>query len=248
LENKIEKVQTHSKIKDHEKEKIFKTLMAFPGSSFVDLWDKEIESNKFTYYLKTMEQEGLIEKKNGKYYLTTKGKSESTEISGETGKKEANPHVTLLLVVKKGEKYILYYRLKEPYYGFCGFPGAKVKRGEEILEAAKRELKEETNLEGEGRIICVQNIHMLNSGEMFHHMLQFVVLFENPKGELVEENREGVYKWATKEKILEQKNLFPDIPHVIKIVENNKFDLKEVKMHLGEGNTFKGFEHKPICR
>jgi ADP-ribose pyrophosphatase YjhB (NUDIX family) len=245
MENKKD-VLIDKNIKDSEKEKIFKTLMAFPGSSFVDLWDKEIESNKFTYYLKTMEKNGLIEKKEGKYYLTIKGKSESTEISGETGKKEANPHVTLLLVAKKDNKYILYHRMKEPYYGFCGFPGAKVKRGEELINAAKRELKEETDLEGEGKIVCIQNIHTLNSGEMFHHMLQFVVLFENPVGELIKESREGIYEWATKEKILKQKNLFPDIPHVIDIVENKKFDLKEVKMHLGEGNSFKGFEHKSI--
>ncbi len=229
-----------------EKEKIFRTLMAFPGSTFVDLWDKEVESNKFTYYLKKMEKDGLIEKRNGKYFLTVEGKSEAAEISGETGKKESNPHVTLLLVAKKGDKYILYHRMKEPYYGFCGFPGAKVKKGEELLKAAQRELKEETNLEGKGKIICVQNIHMLNSGKMFHHMLQFVVLFDEPEGLLIKESREGVYEWATKEKILAQKNLFPDIPHVIGMVEEGKFDMKEIKMHIGEGNNFEGFDHTSI--
>jgi ADP-ribose pyrophosphatase YjhB (NUDIX family) len=212
-----------------ETNKIFKTLMHFPGSTFSDLWDKEVESNKFTYYLKKLENEDLIKKEDGKYYLTVKGKSQSTTICGETGKEEKRPAVTLLLVIKNKDKYILYKRFKEPYYGFCGFPGAKMKRGEEILDAAKRELKEETNLESEGRIISIQNVQIINDDSLFHHMVQFVVLFKDPKGELIKESREGTYEWATKEEILSQKNLFPDIPNAIKLVEEREFLITEMQ-------------------
>jgi len=212
-----------------EQNKIFRTLMHFPGSTFSDLWDKKVESNKFTYYLKKLESEGFVEKKQTKYYLTVKGKSAATTISGETGKEEKRPAVTLLLVAKRKNDYVLYKRFKEPYYGFCGFPGAKMKRGEEIIEAAKRELLEETGLSGEGQIITVQNCFVINDKELFHHMTQFVVLFENPVGELEKENREGTYEWASKEKILSQKNLFPDIPYAIKSAENKKLTIKEIK-------------------
>ncbi len=242
---KIIKEFDNSEIDLTEQNKIFRTLMHFPGSTFSDLWDKKIESNKFTYYLKKLESEGFVEKKKAKYYLTIKGKSAATTISGETGKEEKRPAVTLLLVAKRGEKYVLYSRFKEPYYGFCGFPGAKMKRGEEILEAAKRELKEETNLEGEGKIITVQNGMVINDGELFHHMVQFVVLFEEPKGELAKDNREGTYEWATKEKILSKKNLFPDIPEVIESVEKDELTVKEIKF-LQEKQKFVGIKSRKV--
>ena len=218
--------------------KIFRSLMHFPGSSFSDLWDKKVESNKFTYYLKKMESQDLIEKKDHKYFLTLKGKSLATTVSGETGQAKKRPYVALLLIIKKDEEYILYHRMKEPYYGNCGFPGAKVEYGEEILPAAKRELFEETGLIGDGKVIAVQNALTLNNNEVFGHMTQFFVIFENPTGKLIKESREGTYEWATKEKILAQKNLFPDVPEAIKIVENKKFVLRETKL-IQENEKFK---------
>ncbi len=214
-----------------ERDKIFKTLIHFPGSSFSDLWDKSIESNKFTYYLKKMEKEGSLEKRGGKYYLTVKGKAEAVTISGETGKtQKKRPFVALLLVPRKNGMYIQYKRMKEPYYGVCGFPGAKVEMGEEILESARRELNEETGLDGEGKIVGVQNVLIINDGVVFAHMVQYVVLFDEPKGELVKNNREGTYEWAKKEDVLSQKNLFPDVPEVVKAIEAGEFSVKEIQM------------------
>ena len=218
--------------------KIFKTLMHFPGSSFGDLWDKEVPSNKFTYHLKKMESEKLVEKKDGKYYLTIEGKSFATTVDGETGTTKKRPYVSLLLVIKKDNKYILYHRQKEPYYGNCGFPGAKVEYGEEILSAAKRELKEETNLDCDGKVIAIQNILTINDKTLFGHMTQFIILFEDPTGELIKESREGRYEWATKEKILSQKNLFPDIPSAMTLVEEKKFVVRETKL-IQENEKFK---------
>jgi len=230
-----------------ETHKIFRTLMHFPGSTFSDLWDKSMPSNKFTYHLKKMEDAGLVEKKDGKYFLTTKGKSEATTVDGSLGKNVRRPYIALLLVAKRNGKYILYHRMKEPYYDVHGFPGAKLDYGEEILGAAKRELKEETGLEGEGKIITLQNIITINNNEAFGHMTQFVVLFENPKGELVSENREGTYEWATKEKILGQSKLFPDIPGVIKDIEEKTFYIKEVKL-IQKNGKFTGIESKNVAK
>jgi ADP-ribose pyrophosphatase YjhB (NUDIX family) len=232
-----------------ETNKILKTLMHFPGSNYSDLWDKEIPSNKFNYYLKKLENDNIIEKNEGKYYLTLKGKEFVTTICGETGKKEERPIVALLLVLRKKvnrkSKYILYKRMKEPYYEYNGFPGAKVKKGEEILCSARRELKEETNLECKGKIIGIQNCIVINNKKLFHHYLQFVILFDEPKGKLIEESREGIYLWEDKEKVLSQEKLFPDIPGVIKAVENNNFYFKELKL-IQENEEFVGIEEKRI--
>lgn len=228
-----------------ETNKIFKTLMHFPGSTFSDLWDKSVESNKFTYFLKKMEKDGLVEKQAGKYFLTLNGKAEAVTVSGETGKNPKRPFVALLLVARRNGKFVLYNRFKEPFYGVFGFPGAKVEFGESILGSAARELKEETGLSGNGKIIAVHNILIVNNNLVFAHMTQFVVLFDEPVGELIADNREGTYVWALKEEILSKKNLFPDVPVVLLDIESKEFSIKEIKL-FQENEKFCGVESKKI--
>jgi ADP-ribose pyrophosphatase YjhB (NUDIX family) len=231
----------------NEMDKIFQKLMHFPNSTFSDLFDKSIPSNKFTYYLKKMESDGLIEKNEGKYSLTLNGRMSAATIDGETGKNKKRPFVAMLLAIKKGDDYILYTRMKEPYYGNKGFPGAKVEMGEEILLAAKRELFEETGLTCEGKIVTVQNLIDKNNDEIFNHIIQYVILFENPKGELIKENREGTYEWMNKDKIKKLKNLFPDVPYVIDDIENNKFSIREIKI-IQKNEKFVGAKIEDIVK
>jgi len=249
---KIKKSKIENNKLEHEevteRDKIFKTLIHFPGSSFTDLWDKSIESNKFTYYLKKLEQEGTVEKREGKYHLTVRGKAKAVTISGATGQtQKKRPFVALLLVPRKDGHYILYKRMKEPYYGVCGFPGAKVEMGEEILEAAKRELFEETGLTGEGKIVGVQNAVIINDGVVFAHMVQYIVLFDEPSGDLIKNNREGTYEWEKKDVVLAQKNLFPDVEEVIKSIEAREFIVKEVQM-IQENEKFVDIKSKVLIK
>ncbi len=223
--------------------KIFQKLMHFPASSFSDLWEKDITSNKFSYYLKKMENQNLIEKKDEKYFLTLKGKKEAATTDGSTGIVKKRPYIAMLLAIKKGDKYVLYKRMKEPYYGNSGFPGAKLEMGEEILSAAKRELLEETGLICDGKLIGIQNLITYNNDELFAHMVQYIILFENPNGKLVNESREGTYYFKTKKEILSQKKLFPDIPKVIDDIENKKFSVREVKV-FQKDEKFIGIEIK----
>lgn len=233
---------------EHEiRDDILRKLMHTPGMLFNDLWGKdtcEVRSNKFAYHLKLMCDAGLIEKKQEKYYLSSQGKSLAVFIDGETGKKEKQPLVNIVMVVYDGDKILLHQRLKEPFYGYYGFPGAKLKFGETILDCAKRELKEETNLDADVELVGMMNCHTFNDGELSYHHTQFIIKCTNPKGELKTEDREGTFVWASKEEVLSKK-LFPDDPFILEQIEKEKFFTTEMD-RFQENHEFKDIKFKEV--
>ena len=60
-----------------------------------------------------------------------------------------NPKPTATIICLKDEKILLARRAFEPAKGEWGLPGGFIELNETLNEAAKRELKEETNLDGE---------------------------------------------------------------------------------------------------
>ena len=52
----------------------------------------------------------------------------------------------VLLVLRQRGHLVLIRREKEPYKGLLALPGGKIERGETPLEAARREMREETGL------------------------------------------------------------------------------------------------------
>ncbi len=239
-------------MKENEiREKILSILIHNKKTTFSDLWDKSIPSNKFTYHLNQLIEEGYVKKdKDQKYHLTTKGKTLESSLDGETGKKRQRPFVAVLLVVRDKGKYLLYHRKKEPFYDFYGLPGAKVEIGEDIVSCAKRELLEETGLEGDCKINSVFNFRIKENNELLSHFTQFVVLFDNPKGELVKENREGSYTFVNKSEFLKKNKegvLFPDNLVVFKNIEDNKkFHFYEMSFNIVD-SKFTDFICKKIC-
>ncbi|MEP6266931.1 MAG: NUDIX hydrolase [Paracoccaceae bacterium] len=58
------------------------------------------------------------------------------------------PRLAALAVVMKDDQFLLVKRRNEPDAGLWGFPGGHVELGETAMEAAARELREETGVIG----------------------------------------------------------------------------------------------------
>jgi ADP-ribose pyrophosphatase YjhB (NUDIX family) len=56
------------------------------------------------------------------------------------------PVAAVLAVVLRGEEFLLVRRANPPDQGLWGFPGGKIEPGEGVLQAALRELEEETGV------------------------------------------------------------------------------------------------------
>ncbi|HTH96827.1 MAG TPA: NUDIX hydrolase [Stellaceae bacterium] len=89
------------------------------------------------------------------------------------------PRVGILAVVPRDGRFVLVERAKAPAQGMWGFPGGSQELGETVMEAAIRELAEETGIRaGDPQILTVlDSIHRDEAGvPTIHYTLVAVQL------------------------------------------------------------------------
>lgn len=206
---------------------LLQRLMYSEGLRFSQLKLKDDESNKLAFHLEELIKNSLIIKVDNLYKLSEKGKELAgrMDLGDDVVKNQAKVSVVLVCVesANQKERYLLYTRHKSPFYKFQGFPTGKVKSGETIIVAARRELKEETNLMGKPKIVGIlhSKIHNRNQ-ELLEDKIFFVCRFQNPKGKLVD-GPEGKYRWVTRSEIGKYlQNPVQEIKDIFKILNKDK--------------------------
>ncbi len=96
----------------------------------------------------------------------------------------SEPRVGVGSLVLRGDRILLIRRAYPPAEGKWSIPGGHVELGEGVLEAAARELEEETGLEG--RPLGVVNVddYIMYDGEgrVKYHYVLVTVLLDAPRG------------------------------------------------------------------
>lgn len=112
------------------------------------------------------------------------------------------------IIIKKDDKYLMGKRSMncDSGQGLFGFPGGKIEIGETPVEAAIRELKEETNLDvKEENLIFLGTFVNSNSGT------DFVFTVNEYENELIKQDEEVDYfDWKSHEEILDENDIFPE--------------------------------------
>ncbi|MBU0976008.1 MAG: NUDIX domain-containing protein [Patescibacteria group bacterium] len=185
---------------------ILRKLLFSKRLRYSKLKAEEIEGSHFTYHLDALLREDLIKKlDNGLYELTQAGKEYANRMRTRTSEMKIQPKLTTVICCVRtrnsSKEYVIYTRKKNPFFGCQGFPTEKVWFGENIEDAAKRGLKEETNLEGEGNLIGIRHYKVLSKkNELLEDKVMFIFKFENPTGKLIG-CEEGKYEWVKEEEI-----------------------------------------------
>lgn len=181
---------------------ILNKLLFFTEAKYTDLKiDPQIGNNTFQFHLNKVIESGLVIKNsNGNYSLTKYGKKIANQINTDQNRlidrRKISVHLYCIRYLDANPEVLMYTRAKHPFFGKQGFPTGKVLLGENFYDSAKRELKEEMNLEGEPKLFNI--IHWIVREEKTKELLDDKVFLDffikDPVGNLKGSN-EGEYLW-----------------------------------------------------
>jgi ADP-ribose pyrophosphatase YjhB (NUDIX family) len=174
-----------------------------------------LTSDHFKFHIKRLLELGFIEKAtNGQYRLSAAGKEYANKLDTASNTLERQPKVAIILVAEKTRKgvphFIVQERLKHPYFGFWGFPGGKIRWGETILQAAARELHEETGLHATLAYRGIYHEHVIETetGKLLEDKVFHVVHASKVQGDLIASFEGGNNKWLTLDEVKAQEKRY----------------------------------------
>mgnify|MGYP000853103382 FL=1 len=172
--------------------RILRALLMDSSKSFSDLQKAtELSSDHANFHIKKLIDAGFVEhikKEYGKYQLTHAGKEYANRMDTDEIVIEKQPKlsIVILLLNKQGKK-LCQERLKQPYFGYWSHPTGKIRWGEEVLEAAARELMEETGLTATLAVRGIEHrIDHDHDGNLLEDKYFFIIDGTNPQGDMLE--------------------------------------------------------------
>ena len=217
---------------------IMRRLLFTPRANFAELQKTTgLSSDHFNFHIKKLIEEGYVEKKEKFYLLSHKGKEYANRMDTDDKTIEKQPKVSVAITLeRKNEKgqreYLFQQRKKNPYFDFWGRMGGKVRWGETIIEAAERELLEETGLTAkfEYKTLYHKRDFSKNTGKLLEDKIFLCVYSTDFSGTLIENFEGGVNRWMTVEEFHKQPKRFVSV--------DDFTDLMEQGVHFVERNFY----------
>lgn len=140
-----------------------------------------------------------VPKSYGEYTLTESGKHFANMLSPDNLTLEEQPKISVVLWIKDQQGRLLRQeRLRQPFYGYWTRPTGKVRRGESVIKAATRKLKDETGLTADLKVIGVEHrIDKTKSSRLLEDKYLFIVEGINPSGQLIAYNGKANNYWVS---------------------------------------------------
>lgn len=173
---------------------IVKKLTLSPKLRFNELLIDGLESEHMNYHLQKLVNLKFVSKDGEYYLLSDSGKDYSNLMDDDIKVLEKQPKTSILLrgirfnEETKEVEHLLTKRLRHPYFGKIGRVTGKVRFGESLVEAAQRELFEETGLNA--KTFELENIyHKIRSradGEFVQDVIFYMFLVKDFSGDFID--------------------------------------------------------------
>lgn len=207
---------------------ILRHLLFSPSAGFAQLQkDTNLTSDHFNFHIKKLLERGYVAKADDQYTLTPQGKEYANRLDTDENEIERQPKISVALVVERihdgKREFLCQQRLKQPYYGFWGRLGGKVRWGESFEAAAERELMEETSLQATFtyKLTFHKRDYAKETGELLEDKVFVVMHASEPTGELMIDFEGGHNEWLTQEEFLAKDKIFESARDFVHLVDEN---------------------------
>lgn len=179
---------------------------------FRDMRPPRVDTNLYSYHLKLMLKNGLVDKTDAGYTLGLDGVLYVDRVSTQTVSVRRQPKIITMLVVQNSDGDVLLYRKpRQPFIDLWNLPQGKIHIDDRSIEAAaRREISEKIgNISAEPERAGDCYIRMQRGGEAVMSTLAHVFRFESDDITETEQLR-----WARPHK-LAQYDLAPAVEQII---------------------------------
>jgi ADP-ribose pyrophosphatase YjhB (NUDIX family) len=186
---------------------ILRTLLFAKSKRYSEIKPIDMEGSQFMFHMDTLISSNyVIKDSKGLYSLTSEGKEFANQMDSIEIQMKKQSKITAKICcvrnINAETEYLLYKRLKNPFYGSQGFPNSKIWYGASFIEGAKKGLFKETNLIGEPDLFAIR--HYIVCDKTNENLLEdkTMYMFEvlNPYGEL-QSKKDGEFTWVKESKI-----------------------------------------------
>ncbi|MEO8691327.1 MAG: NUDIX domain-containing protein [Candidatus Saccharimonas sp.] len=221
---------------------VLRKLLIDRVASFSDLArSMNLTTDYANFHIKKLISGGMVEhvpKVYGQYRLTRKGKEYANRMDTDELVIEKQPKLVVDICIEQDGKFLFQERHKQPYYGFWGFPTGKIRWGETIIQAAARELMEETGLTATLRVVGTH--HKLDydeTGAMLEEKYLILIHGTDPLGDMVVENETHTNYWLTPEEYRQIDKRFGDIDETLQHIRADTGFISETEYHY-QANSY----------
>ena len=191
---------------------------------YSQLKPRDIEGNLFMYHLKGLMKDGLVEKADTAYRLSTKGMQFIATFSLPLGKTRQQPTVLTAVVCKNDKNEYLFVRWhRQPNIGQISFPHGMVHFGETVADMASLELAEKAGLVADVVYEGDVYVRVMDNGEVHRHMLVHVFSASNIQSGREDELRSDVFEsfWSPLENI-KKEDCVPGFYEIAQLFDEGK--------------------------
>jgi len=213
---------------DHEVQlSILRELLFHPRARFSQLNQTDLTNDHFTFHLTHLIKNGLVEKVNDLYNLTSQGLEIAGRLDIKTLQFVRQPKVGVAVFVTRrfrGQPQVLVgRRLKDPSFGKAGmFFAEKVRIGESLLETAARCLDSEVGVKASYKYMGAKHVIRYQSGQLVQDVVFTCFRARIISGKVLPATAESQNSWIDLSHINSVPDVFEDLIEDVELIGHSK--------------------------